>query len=245
MPAIPIERKLIEHCRTIALPRKEKPRHGFCKKWVGWDSNPQPTPKTVVLYRKRAAPRRCSPLVFVLILGVRADVERSPEQTFRPTPGRHCEGQSRNPAAGLASPRRSVRSHLGILADPLRQRRGQERRPVCSPSCAVPLPRRDARPLQRPHLRPRLRLRATCAWSRKIRRIPRWQLRRHQHLRPGEQRHHPPSRRMNLALRGIEADFRLGHADTLRRDLRRATTFSLPAFNDSDCSASRHRGHDS
>jgi hypothetical protein len=35
MPAIPIERKLIEHCRAIASPRNEKPRRGLCTEWVG------------------------------------------------------------------------------------------------------------------------------------------------------------------------------------------------------------------
>ena len=46
-----------------------------------------------------------------------------------------------------------------------------------------------------------------------------------------------PARRlavMNLALRGIEADFGPEHADTFRRDLRADYVLANPPFNDSD-----------
>ena len=60
-----------------------------------------------------------------------------------------------------------------------------------TPSCVVRC-LGDARPLHRAHLRPLLRFRRHVRAVGEVRRIPRRQTWRHQHLRPGEQLHHPP-----------------------------------------------------
>jgi type I restriction enzyme M protein len=139
----------------------------------------------------------------------------------------------KNPPLG-----RSARPRVRVFPHPLRQRRGQERRPVLHAVLRRALPGRDARPLQGPHLRPLLRLRRHVRAVGEIRRIPRRQAWRHQHLRPGEQRHHAPPRRHEPRLRGIEADFGPEHADTFRRDLhpdlRADYVLANPPFNDSD-----------
>ena len=59
-----------------------------------------------------------------------------------------------------------------------------------TPRCVVRAAGRDARALQGPRLRPLLRLRRHVRAVGEVRRSPRRQARRHQHLRPGEQPHH-------------------------------------------------------
>jgi type I restriction enzyme M protein len=85
---------------------------------------------------------------------------------------------------------------------------------------------------------PCLRLRRHVRAVGKIRRIPRRQARRHLHLRPGEQRHHPPPRHHEPRHPRHRGRLRAEHADTFRRDLhpdlRADYVLANPPFNDSD-----------
>jgi hypothetical protein len=102
----------------------------------------------------------------------------------------------RSERAGPRRPGEPRQGHPGprvrILPHPVRQRRGQERWPVLHPVLRGALPGCHARALQGPHLRSLLRLGRHVRAVGKVRRSPRRQAGRHQHLRPGEQRHHPP-----------------------------------------------------
>ena len=69
--------------------------------------------------------------------------------------------------------KRCFRSRLRIFPQPVRQRGRQERRPVLYSAKRRASPRRDARALQRPRLRPLLRFRRHVRAIGKIRRSPR------------------------------------------------------------------------
>ena len=79
---------------------------------------------------------------------------------------RHRARQPRRPRQGHARPR------LRVLPRPVRQRRGQEGRPVLHALPRRPDPRRDARAVQGPRLRPVLRLGRHVRQQREVHRGP-------------------------------------------------------------------------
>ena len=78
--------------------------------------------------------------------------QAAPGRAHRPR-RHHRAGRQGQPSKDVLGPR------LRVLPQRIRQRRGQEGRPVLHAAARRPAARRDARALQRPHLRPLLRLR--------------------------------------------------------------------------------------
>ena len=142
-------------------------------------------------------------------------------------------GDKAQPLEGHPRPR------LRVLPLPVRQRRGQEGRPVLHAAVRRAAAGRDARALQGPRLRPVLRLRRHVRAVGEVRGGPR----RHgcgDISVFGQESNHTTWRlaKMNLAIRGIDGNLGPEHADSFHRDLhpdlKADYVLANPPFNDSD-----------